>query len=509
MRRVRIISTTGNGRNPQWVLSCFLFAVLLLGLISAPISASGSENGTDEQETLAVALTGKFPPFSFYDQNGDLTGFDVDVSRAVARRMGRRAKIVTTEWDGILAGLLARQYDAIIGSMAITAERENVVDFTRPYYISGAQLFVHKDNLDTITGIEDCEGQRIGVVLGETYEHYLRERYPNVIAVAYKGTPDIFQDLENNRIAGFITDTLVGAWQIRSAAKPFAPVGDLLYEEQIAIPVRQDQPQLLAQINQALEAMETDGEMQAIHDRYFDIESADFREPEAIGAATIARMLARGFATTLGVAVVSLLIGFFIAIPCGVILNRGHGVLYYFLRSIVDFIRGTPVLIQLLFVYYGTPHIGTFLFENPGYRAVFMLAPLTAAIITLSVNSASYMAEVVRSGLMSVDKGQTLAGRALGLSKFQVFHLIVWPQAFRIAIPPLVNSVVALTKDTALIMVISVREVVSAAQSVISVTFDPITYYFIVGVMFFMVTFPLMKLAGKLEQHMKGKGFSS
>jgi His/Glu/Gln/Arg/opine family amino acid ABC transporter permease subunit len=196
-------------------------------------------------------------------------------------------------------------------------------------------------------------------------------------------------------------------------------------------------------------------------------------------------------------------------VPCGVILNRGHGVVYFVFRSGVDFIRGTPVLIQLLFVYYGTPHIGSFLFESSHYRALFMLAPLTAAVITLAINSASYMAEVVRSGLMSVDRGQTLAGRALGLTPFQVFRLIVWPQAFRIAIPPLVNSVVALTKDTALIMVISVREVVSAAQSIISVTFDPITYYFLVGVLFFMVTFPLMKLAGKLERHMKRKGFSS
>jgi His/Glu/Gln/Arg/opine family amino acid ABC transporter permease subunit len=427
----------------------------------------------------------------------------------VARRIGRRVEIITTEWDGILAGLLARQYDAIIGSMAITPEREQVVAFTQPYYISGAQLFVHRDSLNVISSMADCAGQRIGVVLGETYEHFLRDHYPEVIAVAYKGTPDIFQDLDHHRLSGFITDTLVGAWQIRSAAKPFVPVGDLLYQEQIAIPVLKEQSDLLAQINRALDAMAADGELQTIHDRYFDLESAGFEPSEAIGLATIASLLARGFATTLGVAVVALLIGFLIAVPCGVILNRGHGVVYFVFRSGVDFIRGTPVLIQLLFVYYGTPHIGSFLFESSHYRALFMLAPLTAAVITLAINSASYMAEVVRSGLMSVDRGQTLAGRALGLTPFQVFRLIVWPQAFRIAIPPLVNSVVALTKDTALIMVISVREVVSAAQSIISVTFDPITYYFLVGVLFFMVTFPLMKLAGKLERHMKRKGFSS
>jgi polar amino acid transport system permease protein len=133
---------------------------------------------------------------------------------------------------------------------------------------------------------------------------------------------------------------------------------------------------------------------------------------------------------------------------------------------------------------------------------------MLAAIITLSINAAAYMSEVVRSGLMSVDRGQALAARSLGFTKLQAFTLIIWPQAFRIAMPPLMNSVVSLLKDTALISVISVAEVIREAQSIISVTFDPVKYYLIVAVMFFVVTFPLMKLAGKLERDMRKKGFA-
>jgi glutamine transport system permease protein len=97
---------------------------------------------------------------------------------------------------------------------------------------------------------------------------------------------------------------------------------------------------------------------------------------------------------------------------------------------------------------------------------------------------------------------------ALGLGRVQVFRYIVWPQAFRVAIPPLMNSVVALTKDTALVAVISVPEVIREAQAIISVTFDPSKYYFIVAVMFFVITFPLMKLAGRLEMKIRKKGFA-
>jgi ABC-type amino acid transport system permease subunit len=108
---------------------------------------------------------------------------------------------------------------------------------------------------------------------------------------------------------------------------------------------------------------------------------------------------------------------------------------------------------------------------------------------------------------MSVPDGQSLAARALGLNTFQTFRFVVWPQAFRIALPPLMNSVVALTKDTALISVIAVAEVIREAQSIISVTYDPMTYYFIVAVMFFVVTFPLMKMADRLERRIAARGY--
>jgi ABC-type amino acid transport system permease subunit len=155
------------------------------------------------------------------------------------------------------------------------------------------------------------------------------------------------------------------------------------------------------------------------------------------------------------------------------------------------------VLIQIFFVYFGAHQIG------------IDLSPIPAAIMTLSINSAAYMAEVVRSGLMAVPPGQRQAARSLGLSRFQVFRFVVWPQAFRIAIPPLVNSSVALLKDTALVSVISVAEVVRQAQSIISVTYNPMKYYFIVAVMFFIFTYPLMKFASKWEQTLKKRGYAN
>ncbi|MFP4416743.1 MAG: ABC transporter substrate-binding protein/permease [Chitinivibrionales bacterium] len=460
---------------------------------------------------FSVALTGKYPPFSFYDENGNLSGFDVDVSRAIADDLNQPLKIVITEWDGILAGLLTGKFDAIIGSMAITEERAKKVDFSLPYYESGAQVFVHQDDMASIEGIEDLAGRKVGVVLGETYEHYLRKNHPEISIVAYKSTVDIFQDMKNDRLSGFLSDRLVGMYQIKSSSMPFVPAGDLLYSEQMGIPVQKDRPELLDAINASLSRLKSDGTLDQIHIKWFGSAKKDNAvatttsagsagksvSSASIQSGTVVSMLVKGFAITIGVAFLSLLLGFALAIPAGIILHAEPRGWYQAFRAIIDFIRGTPVLIQLFFVYFGAPQIG------------ISLSPITSAIITLTVNSSAYMSEVIRSGLMAVDRGQTFATQALGLTRLQSFGYVIWPQAFRVAMPPLVNSAVALLKDTALISVISVSEIIREAQSIISVTYNPMKYYLIVAIMFFVLTYPLMKLAGRLEKVIKSKGFTA
>ena len=471
-------------------------ALFFLTTVFFPYRAGCASDG--ENGIFKVALTGKYPPFSFYSHEGTLTGFDVDVSKKIASHLKKKAVFVATEWDGILAGLLARKYDVIIGSMAITPEREKQVNFSVPYYTSGAQLFVRSDRSGEIRSVSDLRGKRVGVGLGETYEHYLENRYPRIETVTYKSTVDIFQDMLIGRIDGFVTDKLVGSYQIRSADMPFVAAGPLLYKEKIGIPVRKDDALLLKQINKAVLYLEKTGEIAELHEKWFGVgeRNGETKKQAGMSGSVIVRKLAKGFGITLFVAFISLAFGFTLALPWGIALNNSRFPLYGVFRFADDFVRGTPLLIQLFFVYFGAPQMGV------------TLSPIQSAVITLTLNSAAYLAEVVRSGLMSVDRGQTLAGRALGLSRLQVFSFVVGPQAFRVALPPLMNSVVAFLKDTTLISVICVSEVIREAQSIISVTYNPMKYYFIVAVMFFAFTFPLMKLAGRIERKIKQRGFS-
>ena len=109
---------------------------------------------------IKFALTGQYPPFNFVDKNNNLAGFDVEIGKEIAKRIGVKGVPITIAWDGIIAGLLAKKYELICGSMAITPKRLKSIDFSDPYYRSGAQLFVGKNS--TINSVNDLKGKKIG-----------------------------------------------------------------------------------------------------------------------------------------------------------------------------------------------------------------------------------------------------------------------------------------------------------------------------------------------------------
>ncbi|HPE29494.1 MAG TPA: transporter substrate-binding domain-containing protein [Candidatus Mcinerneyibacteriales bacterium] len=117
-----------------------------------PGAADDSWEKAKKRGVLSFAMSGGYPPFNYYNEKNELTGFDVEIAQAVCDRLGVRYEPVTTAWDGIIEGLRAGRYDGVWGSMAITEERQKIVDFTDPYYVSGAQLVVRKDS--PITGAE-------------------------------------------------------------------------------------------------------------------------------------------------------------------------------------------------------------------------------------------------------------------------------------------------------------------------------------------------------------------
>jgi polar amino acid transport system permease protein len=174
----------------------------------------------------------------------------------------------------------------------------------------------------------------------------------------------------------------------------------------------------------------------------------------------------------------------------------------------VDVIRGTPMLVQILFVYFGIPS----LFSAATGR-VFSLGsrfdayyPYIAGISALGLNSAAYVSEIYRTAISSIDKGQAEAARALGLSRTQTFRFVVFPQAFRWAVPPLGNEFITLLKDTSLLSVIAVMEIVKQGQLYMARTYAVFPSYLAVALVYLVMTFTIATALRYVERKMQVPG---
>ena len=216
-------------------------------------------------------MSGQYPPFNFIDENNQITGFDVDICNAIAREIGVRPSPVTTAWDGIIAGLLADKYDLICGSLAITEKRLKAIDFSAPYYRSGAQLFVGRNS--ALDSISQLRGRAIGVTLGTTYEEWVRAYLPGSKVRTYKGIPEMILEVVNGRLDGFITDRIVGAIAIDEKNAPIKAAGPLLYEEKMGIALRKNNPELKRAINAALEKIKARDDYRRISIKWLKIDA--------------------------------------------------------------------------------------------------------------------------------------------------------------------------------------------------------------------------------------------
>lgn len=185
--------------------------------------------------------------------------------------------------------------------------------------------------------------------------------------------------------------------------------------------------------------------------------------------------LLQGAVVTLQLAAISLLLGVVIGVPVGIGRVYGPPWLRRLLGAYVTLFQGTPLLIQLFVVYYGLPDLG------------FTLGRLTAAYVTLGLNSGAYQAEYLRGALQAVSEGQMTAARAIGMSKGQAIRSIVLPQALRLVLPAWSNEVIAMLKNTAVVFLIAVPDLMGQAKILSSRYFAPIATYMVVAVFYIIL----------------------
>lgn len=212
-------------------------------------------------------MSGQYKPFNYYGDDTKLQGFDVEICGEIAKRLKLEANPVTGPFDTLIAGVQAGRYDAAIASMARTPEREQQADFSDPYYVTGARLFVRPDS--SIKELSDLKDANVGVALGTTYEAFARTQ-PNIKTVTnYKSDLEALTDLAAGRVDAVITDDLMGAYIIKEGKVAVQSVGAVLSPDTVAIPIKKGNEAMVKQVNQALADMQKDGTYKNLSEKWF------------------------------------------------------------------------------------------------------------------------------------------------------------------------------------------------------------------------------------------------
>ncbi len=496
-------------------MKSFLRIIPLVSLLFTPFAVSAEDAPKDVPRELRwAAAVDSNAPFAFYDARNKLTGFEYEIITAIARHMGRDPKFIQNSWDGLIPGLGRGLYDCVICGIEITAEKGQEVLFSDPYYITFEQLVVAKGT-PAVTSLPELSGRKVGT-LEQTAALRMLESVPNVQVKSYAEEINAYNDVANGRLYGVLLDYPIAKYyaapnpELEFTGPPF---GKITY----GIAVSRSRPELVQQINAALSEMVASGELRDILSRWglwtptmadalhqqvepslpdteYRAFAAQFEEHQGgiLGRlrkyAAYWPVILQGCVLTLEISVLSMILaiafGFLLALVrvYGPFPLKPLSILY------IEVVRGTPLLVQLLILFYGLPHVG------------IKLTPFLAGMLGLGLNYAAYEAENYRAGLLAIPKGQMEAARALGMTHRQGLRHVVVPQAFRLVLPPVTNDFISLLKDSSLVSAVTLIDLTGAYTRIATQTFDYFGPGLLIAAIYLLIGLPFVRLTGWLEK---------
>ncbi|MFM7279231.1 MAG: ABC transporter permease subunit [Microcystis aeruginosa] len=485
------------GRAVQRVIFALLGLVLALGLSVIPAFSQTPPN------PFRVATEATFPPFEF-QQGGQLTGFDIDLMRAIGKEADLNIDLRNLPFDGIIPALQARTVEAAISGMTITSERAQAISFSRPYFRAGLAIAVREDN-KTIKNFEDLKGKKIAVQIGTTGA-LEATKIPGAVVSQFDSAALALQELINGRVEAVVNDKPVTLYAIKEAGlRGVKVVGELLTEEFYGIALPKNSPYLQL-INDALGRVIESGQYDVIFRQWFGEKPPvlplvapalkNLQESRFNWGELFYNLIVKGVPWTILLTVLSFLFGLIGGTLVAIALISPYKWLKIICRIYVDFFRGTPMLVQLFLIYFGLPG----LFREIGLN--IDLDRLPAALFALSLNVAAYLAEIMRGGIQSIDNGQWEACSSLGMSPVQTMREVIFPQAFRRMLPPLGNEFITLIKDTSLAAVIGFEELFRQGQLMVATTYKAFEIYIAVALVYLVLTTLSSVVFKRLEIYM-------
>lgn len=473
---------------------------MLLALMGLLVAACGEQV---TKQRLIMVTEATFPPYEFY-RGSEIVGIDADIVREVARRNNLQPVIEDMSFDSVITAVQSGKADVAASGITVTEDRRKQIDFTRSYAMAQQVIIVPQDS--AISGPEVLKGLRLGVQHGTTGDLYVTEHI---------GQPERFSNgalavaaLAAGKLDAVVLDSAPAKEHV-SGNPNLRILPDALTTEEYAMAISKSRPELLEMFNKTLEAMEADGTLARITDSYMnaspskEVADAELGLWGRICAAFHTNFvkdgrwayLLNGFIVTIEISLAAVALGVVLGFLVAVIrsthdMTGRFKLLNVLCHAYLTVIRGTPVVVQLLIIYF-------VIFGSVDVSKVLV------AIVAFGVNSGAYVAEIIRSGIMSVDRGQMEAGRSLGLSYGCTMRSVILPQALKNVLPALGNEFIVLLKETSVCGYIALQDLTKGGDIIRSQTYDAFLPLLAVALIYLILVVCLSWLLKKFELRLK------
>lgn len=483
--------------NRHTIINIFFIFILSLFLnISYALNLK-----TIEKNKLIVGTNATFAPFEYIAGDGSIVGFDIDLIKEVGKLMGYKEediKIVDMPFDGLLSAL-GSKIDVVIAGLTKTPEREKIVSFSDTYFEGKQNILTLKEK--NIVNEDSFKNLTVATQIGTTANEVAKNiasKIQNVHIKEYDGYDVMVENLKQKKIDAIILDEIAAKKYEKNninilKATDGSIINCPIENSCIACPKNNDE--LLKTVNSALLQVKNSEKYKELLKKHMDLSSEEPNKnntPQKNHKNTLKqqfhsafieqkrwKLYLKGLKTTMIVTIFSAIFGFFLGTILSIIKlsknKKGKPSIFSKLVNIyIALIRGTPVLVQLLIMW-------LVILKNAKSGTL-------VAIVAFSLNSAAYVAEIIRGGINAVDVGQKEAAKAMGFSNIQTMYYIVLPQGLRNSIPALCNEFISLLKETAVVGYVALNDLTRAAFSISAASYQTFMPLILTALLYFIVT---------------------
>ncbi len=491
------------------------------------------------KETVKVATSPDFAPYD-YLVSSEFEGIDMDIWRALAQTLDFEVEFNTMDFSSIINAIQSKQFNAGASGFTITDERKESVNFSEEYAIATQKILILKDSpyagAETIEDLLGCS--KIGVEDGTTGQFLAEEVFGLEKLISYMAYPDVLEAVNSKKVDFAILDDLVAISFAESNPDKLTLLDVEIpgaEDEHYAFVFNKSDTVLLSYINKGMVYLKETGVIDDIFDYYattkYSAESEGYfsAHPEALSAIQVIdhysassgddpgegknwlevlwdeiiknfvdkdryKLIIQGLQNTVYITLLGLALGLLIGI-LGAIVRSFHDlrgnfkILNAIVKVYITVIRGTPLLVQLLIIYF-------IVFASSGLNSIVI------AGIAFGINSGAYVAEIVRAGINAVPEGQLEASESLGMTFNMAMFAVILPQAIRNILPALCNEGISLLKETSIAGYIGIIDVTKAAMLIRAQTYSAFVPLIGVALIYLVIVLILQYLVGRLERRL-------